>query len=708
MKLYSLFFTIHSCFAMMEFGKSIKDEIRPKSPNTMHHDPRIWESNFASHRLSSSVQPSTTESPQMQSTTDPRIFEINIIPVHSTTDPLQPTVNGKPVKLYGVLPHELHSTHDPSETSSPESIRRYLNSLVKSGHLQSYQPVPEDTTYSGHPHGPAQPIGEMKNPDVQVYLPRAARLQTQYHSRGQGALNEAPFDPFEPTDRKRYLKKLDELRKPRNDDSMKINLDILCLINPKLRLENLDQESDFSSVSFRRKKTNYEDSDEDKLDPQGKDLNEISKEDGTTETSPTKKKRKQSKVKKFGLGEWIYGKDEKDPQNQGGKSILSEILLKTLKEHHKNLKLRIHLSQTDLFRIRKTGLIKSWSDWEPFIDKFLQRFSDAEGQRRVSALMAQFDQFMISELTAENLERFSANVLKFSEIIRLKEPWPVFYDLRITQGWERFISEFEDLTRYDEKDSKLIQKIISAENYHSRLKTMKVMSDANLENYEKLFEIGQMKKFAKQGLSVAVIQRIDTIFQLSREEMIKENSSYILNHVQKLQDFYDILRGRFVERPIVFSDTKSWLLSPEANLFASIPHIKNRFLNRLKQFLEEVGEYRVAYKIWEEGDQSPEFKLNPSPQDWEYQKIDGAEAVTCALFGLPLKQFAMMKNEMLHKREINDDHQFPNTLQWPVNISEEIQPHLESFKRVYDFLGVQILGLNSQFDPTLKVKTYIN
>ncbi|EGG01996.1 uncharacterized protein MELLADRAFT_66668 [Melampsora larici-populina 98AG31] len=757
MKLYYVLFTIHSCLAMKAFAMLPKDALKPKSPIPINHDPRIQDTNFPSHSLSSSIDPSMTGHHQMQSTTDPRIFEINIIPVHSTNDPLQPTVNGKPVKLYGVLPHAMHGNqspsehgpmepsfgahghipqgfqnrhfgtfaspgqhpdHDPSGTSSPDFVKQYLDSLVQSGQLQRYQPIPGDTLHSGYPNGVTQPIGGIESRDVQVYLRHTHGHQAQYDPRGQGDHNEDTYDVFDPTEpvRRRYLGRLEKSRGPRDGDPMNINLDVLGLINPKLRSENFAQQSESSEKSY------HEDSNETKLEAQGKNL-KIPDEDGTTKNA-RKIRKKKSKAQKLRLGEWMSRQDQivHDSKGKGdsqkktnlstnysllpARDAIAAMLETTLKENDQTENLRIHLSQTDFDHIRNTGLIKSWSDWGPFMQKFLENFTGAEGLRRVSAVMTQFDQFMISKMTAENYDRFTPNVLELSENLRLKEHWPIFYDVKFAD-WDSYVSDLEQLTRYNHDDSNLLESIISPEVCRSRLKTMKVMSDANLENYTKLFEKKELEEFARSGLSVPVIQRIDTIFQLSRPEMIKDTSTYILRHVQKLHDFYEILRGRFVELPTFLHDTTSWFDSPEANLFISLPNIKDRFLSRLRNFLEEIRRYPVAYKIWEEGDQSPVFKLKPSPQDWEYQKIDGAEAVTCALFGLPLKHFAIMKNEMLHRRKPNDHNLIPNTLQWPKEISEEIKPHLESFKRVYDFLGVAVLGLNAEFNSIPNVKSRI-
>ncbi|KAG0152080.1 hypothetical protein CROQUDRAFT_85789 [Cronartium quercuum f. sp. fusiforme G11] len=220
---------------------------------------------------------------------------------------------------------------------------------------------------------------------------------------------------------------------------------------------------------------------------------------------------------------------------------------------------------------------------------------------------------------------------------------------------------------------------------------MAVMSQANLRNYEKFFSEETLQNLLRAGLIVPILQQIDNIFEFSAKKIDwKDLGDQDIQ--EKVKDFYQILRGRFVETPVShLTKQNSWLLTPESEFILRDVLLKAKFLERLKELVLQAQRIHNSYVNWEKEVITMNPKLNK--EEWIYQTIDGAEALASALVALPMKDFAYVKFCMLKAMKGQPSH---GPLQWPPvsSIPDDIKPHVEKIKQVYKFLGVKVLGLD--------------
>ncbi|KAG0146786.1 hypothetical protein CROQUDRAFT_92269 [Cronartium quercuum f. sp. fusiforme G11] len=217
------------------------------------------------------------------------------------------------------------------------------------------------------------------------------------------------------------------------------------------------------------------------------------------------------------------------------------------------------------------------------------------------------------------------------------------------------------------------------------------MSQANIRNYKKFFGEDSLRGFMEAGLIVPIIQQIDNIFEFSATEVDWKNMGNRAIQ-EKVEDFYQLLRGRLVETPVShLTEKESWLLTPESDFILRDVLLKPIFVERLKEFVVQAQRINNSYANWEKEVITKEPNLNE--EEWRYQTIDGAEALASALVALPMKDFAYMKFCMLKARIGQPPHEM---LQWPpvASIPEEMKLDVEKIKQVYKFLGVKVLGID--------------
>ncbi|KAG0146321.1 hypothetical protein CROQUDRAFT_657476 [Cronartium quercuum f. sp. fusiforme G11] len=475
----------------------------------------------------------------------------------------------------------------------------------------------------------------------------------------------------------------------RNVEPLNIDIEVLKSINPIIGSEEYKSEnqlslptSDDQTIRGMKKEVQIETANNLQVQESEGTQKERDDYDHNTESTKSETLTDGKEVETLPDGKEVKLEDHEQSQKE---LSIREKLLSLIKRHKGTYLLPLKVSKLE-YKFFKDNGIESWDDWKSFINIFVDSFPGSEGKRLACSIITGFDQYKLPQRLSNLRGRINLTQQEGFRLLQLRASWPVFYKNSLPHMTAR-----NQYQLFPKDDLEYILKAIPSDEFQLRCTSFAVMSQANIRGYKKVFPEENLQYYLKAGLIVPIIQQIDNIFEFSAIEVNWEHLKY-KDIEDKVEDFYQILRGRLVKTPVShLTEHESWLLTPESDYILREVRVREKFLKRLKELVVQAQMIQLSYVDWEKDVITTDSDLNK--EEWEHQTINGAEALASALVALPMKDFAYVKFCMLKATEGQSPH---GLLQWPSvsSIPDDIKLNVEKIKQVYKFLGVKVLGLD--------------